>query len=62
MDISEKLAFLWVTVMGMVLVGSAITELPYESYIIGGIGSMLLLFVTWAFVSNVSQRYKIVKV
>lgn len=62
MDISEKLAFLWVTVMGMVLVGSAIAELPYESYLIGGIGSMLLLFAAWAFVSNVSQRYKIVKV
>jgi hypothetical protein len=62
MDVSEKLAFLWVTVMGMVLVGSAIAELPYESYLIGGIGFMLLLFAGWAFVSNVSQRYKIVKV
>jgi hypothetical protein len=61
MDISEKLAFLWVTVMGMVLVGSAITELPYESYLIGGIGFMLLLFVTWAFLSEVSKRYKIVR-
>lgn len=62
MDIGERIAFLIVFLMGSWIVGSQFVELPYESVVLVIIGSLMLTFCAWAFLSDTLKKYKVVRV
>lgn len=61
MDIGERIAFMVVFLMGATIVSSQFVELPYESVILTVIGSLMLLFCAWGFISDISRKYKVVR-
>jgi hypothetical protein len=62
MDFGERIAFLVVFLMGSYIVMSQFSELPYESMVLTIIGSLMLTFCAWAFLSDTLKKYKLVKV
>ena len=61
MDLSERIAFLIVFLMGSWIVGSQFVELPYESIVLVVIGSLMLTFCAWGFLSDTLRKYKVVR-
>ncbi len=62
MDFGERIAFLVVFLMGSCIVMSQFSELPYESMVLTVIGSLMLAFCAWAFLSDTLKKYRVVKV
>lgn len=62
MDFGERIAFLVVFLMGSYIVMSQFLEMPYESVVLTVIGSLMLTFCAWAFLSDTLKKYKVVKV
>ncbi len=62
MDFGERIAFLVVFLMGSYIVMSQFSELPYESMVLTIIGSLMLTFCAWAFLSDTLKKYRVVKV
>lgn len=62
MDFGERIAFLVVFLMGSYIVMSQFLEMPYESVVLTVIGSLMLTFCAWAFLSDTLKKYKVVRV
>lgn len=62
MDLSERIAFLIVFLMGSWITLSQFIDLPYESVVITIIGSLMLTFCAWAFISDIAKQYKVVRI
>ena len=62
MDLSERIAFIIVFLMGSYITMSQFLDMPYESVVMLVIGSLMLTFVAWAFLSDTLRKYRVVKV
>lgn len=62
MDLSERIAFIIVFLMGSYITMSQFLDMPYESTILTVIGCLMLTFVAWAFISDVAKQYKVVRI
>lgn len=62
MDNSEKFAFVVVIVMATFFTFFEFITWEYKNHIITGIGAIMFLFILWALLSEVSRRYKVVKI
>lgn len=62
MDTSDKIAFVVVAVMATFLTSFEFITWEYKNYIVTGIGAIMFLFILWALGSEVTRRYKVVKV
>lgn len=62
MDLSERIAFMVVFLMGSYITMSQFLDMPYESVVMLVIGSLMLTFVAWAFLSDTLKKYRVVKV
>jgi hypothetical protein len=62
MDNSEKFAFVVIAVMATFLTSFEFITWEYKNHIVTGIGAIMFLFILWALVSEVTRRYKVVKV
>lgn len=62
MDFGDCVAFFVIFLMGSFIIVSQFLEMPYESVVLTVIGSLMLTFCAWAFLSDTLNKYKIVRV